>query len=525
MKLDRLAGRGVAALAVLFPLLATTASAEIPRPFRYMLKGMRMRAILEIPIGGETWEGYRPFSDLPFLAWPADQGATPPVAKDHEAVRRWIASLGGTLGHADFAPVFVEQLPWLGIELWSYRLERRGAELWNASVQVYWDGDVLVGIVNDVPGVLTRIPDGVPADDSVYMPRRVGRGRYELDLVRRVTTSTPDGGTLTTFAGPSAPNVTVIQLPLGGARMMSEVPGAEFTEWPMPPGLGSFPDQIDTDSQGRVWFSQPLDNKLTLFDPTSETFTAFPVTAGDGPDGLMVSSADEVWSGLYFSGDLGRYDPVNNVHFAIPAPYAGAALAIPTETSHGTVIVTDHAGKVLEWDIASSQWIKNVNTPSPSPHIVAGVEDESERIWFTEFNTNALASLDLNTGVMQEFPVPGGGGPAFPAYSNGRVFFSLWNQARLGAYDPALGTFTFWNYAPTGEVGGPIFTAPNGDVALGTRGDGYIFIYRALTGTLTGYEIPTSFPQLKDGLTVAPDGAVWFTESGVNRVARFTYPH
>ena len=199
-------------------------------------------------------------------------------------------------------------------------------------------------------------------------------------------------------------------------------------------------------------------------------------------------------------------------------------MAIPTETSMGTIVTTLDAGRIVEYDPSNGQWIKNLPTLTPNPHIVAGVEDDSQNMWFTEYSVNKLAKLNLNTGVLTEVTIPGGGGPAFPAWSSGKVWFSLWTIPRMGAYDPVGGGFTFYDFFGA-ETGGPFFAAPNGDIACGTKGTGYVMVWHHQTGIVDAYPIPTAFPGLKDGLTVAADGAVWITESGANKIARLRYPH
>jgi streptogramin lyase len=119
--------------------------------------------------------------------------------------------------------------------------------------------------------------------------------------------------------------------------------------------------------------------------------------------------------------------------------------------------------------------------------------------------------------------LPSGGGPAFLAYNDDKVYYSLWITNRLGEYDVVTQRFTEYGYL-AGETGGPLFMAPNGKVVVGTRNRGYIVVFDPASKTFQNYQIPTATPGLKDGLTVAQDGAIWFTESGQQKIARLVLP-
>jgi streptogramin lyase len=49
-------------------------------------------------------------------------------------------------------------------------------------------------------------------------------------------------------------------------------------------------------------------------------------------------------------------------------------------------------------------------------------------------------------------------------------------------------------------------------------------VFDPASKTFQNYQIPTATPGLKDGLTVAQDGAIWFTESGQQKIARLVLP-
>jgi len=511
---------------LLFAPIAWAQTTEVPPILGPLVKNPRQRAHEALEVDGRPMRAMRVFSSLPYLLWTDASFDGPELPRDREAVARWLTAAGDVLGHGTLRPVFDSEDVWLErADLWRYRLEQDGVPVWGYDVQVYWQGERLLGLVNNLLGPTASVaevgPD--PGEHVVLLPRRLPDDRYALEGAT-VTRAREGALERTTVSGPHASFGTfhASLAPIAGDR---GVQGAQWTEWSLPSGFGSFPDQIDTDAKGRPWFSQPNSNQITTLNPKTGLFQKFPVTAGSGPDGMIVSSDGLVYSGLYFSGSLGIFDPQTQTHVQFQAPYGGAALAIPTETTAGTIVVTDHAGHVLEWDPQTQTWLQDVHTPTSQPHIVAGVEGDDQVLWFTEYAVNKLARFDLASGQMTEIPIPGGGGPAFPAYHDGQVWFSLWNVARMGAYDVASGAFSFYTFDQASELGGPFFAAPNGDIVCGTRNLGYVVVYRRALGTLESYKIPSNNPGLKDGLTVGADGTVWITESGIDKIARLQYPH
>lgn len=473
-----------------------------------------------VEIGGLSVKTVSVVGQHPLLVWPASDAA---LKADRDSIQRWLEAAGTSLGHGALAAVFesTEDQP-NDLQQWTYRLEADGVPVFGFGVRLFWRGGKWEGLVNDVPGPVASIerPQEVPSDEAYYLGWPNGGGGYALELASAFEQA-GERERRTVISG-SQGTVTSITIAPAGPQAGIDPIDYEMTLWEIP--AGTFPDQIDTDSQGRIWFSQPNDDVVTMFRPGNETFTSYFTEAGGTPDGLIVSRTDIVYSGLFGNGKLGALDPITFAHTSVSAPYPGASLAIPTETSLGTIIVTDHGGHVVEWDPSAQTWVRNLTTPTPSPHIVAGVEDENQVVWFTEYAAGQLARLDLISGAFTEIPIPGGGLPAFPAISGGKVWFSLWTQDKVGSYDPATSNFTFYDFGNNSELGGPLFTAPNGDVICGTRGSGLIAIYDAGSDSITSYPIPHPNPGLKDGLTVDADGEVWFTLTDADQIGRLIYP-
>jgi len=206
------------------------------------------------------------------------------------------------------------------------------------------------------------------------------------------------------------------------------------------------------------------------------------------------------------------------------SPYAGALMAIPFEASTGNIWVTDHQNdRISEFDPSTSTWVHTEVVPSAGSWVVAACEDPATgAIYFTQFSGNSL--LVKTSGTPATEVSVSNGGPAFCEHSGGKIYYSQWNNNRLGAYDIATGNVVQYTFPIAGEFGGPTGVMPNGDVVVGGRNIGYVFIFHPGSQTFDTYQVPTFNPGLKDGLHVDRNGDIWVTETQVgNKIARLAF--
>jgi DNA-binding beta-propeller fold protein YncE len=189
-------------------------------------------------------------------------------------------------------------------------------------------------------------------------------------------------------------------------------------------------------------------------------------------------------------------------------------------TLAGTIWITDHRqNRVSEYDPSTGSWPQSLVLPTPNSWPTAGEEDPATGdVYFTEYNSSRLARKPL-AGPFVEIDAPPASGPAFLVHSSGKIYFTEWLQARLAAYEIATGVVTEYQFPVAGELAGPIDLLPGGLIAVGTRNVGYIMVFNPATETFAAHPVPTASPGLKDGLRSDAGGAIWFTESGSNRIA------
>ena len=498
--------------------LSFLVAAQPPEAIARLGMGLRMLATRDLDLDVPC-RALADASGNPMLLWALDQARPLALVQERIAAERWLLAHAGVLGFSGFEPVFARSSAWHGCDVWTYGLVRDGLLLFDAEVSLYFADRACIGLLNRMPKV-TGLPAASaprPEGRAVLFARRDTPGVILLAAVREQTTT---AHRITEVVHEGA----VLHRIQEQLHWPTTPQAATITEFTFP-GM-NYPDQIWADSKGLIWFSEPLVGRVSRFNPTTNTFQSFATPGFRGNDGLQVDDRDRVWFGLVANGHgLGVIDATTGVFTRYAPPYAGAQMAVPTQTSRGTILVTDHlAERISEFDPNTGTWIGAITMPAGSFPTGGMLEPETGDVWYPLWTFHGLGRWRPGASTITRIATPSASGPAFCGVHDGRVYISYGLTNRLGVYDIRSGTFTehVWR---AGELGGPIAMAPNGHAVVGTRNRGYIVVFDPVTLTFTDYLIPTANPGLKDGLTVAPDGVIWFTETlNAHKIAKLVLP-
>jgi virginiamycin B lyase len=169
-----------------------------------------------------------------------------------------------------------------------------------------------------------------------------------------------------------------------------------------------------------------------------------------------------------------------------------------------------------------------------APFSVGGQDLDSHAgdIWITDFNARSLWRYDIASGEFTEFPIGDGSlfGPSGLAVdSSGRVWFGASaEQGVLGLLDPAV-VDDPQTPARENVTTFPVAAVPNG---LTVAADGKVWFTDRFNDTV-GFLDPADdhqvhqFPTLTPGagpqqIAAAADGSVWFTQANIGNAARIT---
>jgi len=193
-------------------------------------------------------------------------------------------------------------------------------------------------------------------------------------------------------------------------------------------------------------------------------------------------------------------------------------------------------GKLTEYDL-----------PGPGGEPTGIVAGPDGNLWFTESGIDKIGRITPE-GKITEFGglVPGASPQDIAAGPDGALWFTEggYNQGnRIGRIDPASGAVNEFcirrcdakaGYGDSGLRPAQIVAGPDGRLWFtesnpatteptgpdDDQGTGYVAAITT-SGAVSEYPVPTANAQPR-GITVGPDGALWFTERRGNRVGRVT---
>ena len=269
---------------------------------------------------------------------------------------------------------------------------------------------------------------------------------------------------------------------------------------------GSAPHGMAFDQQGRLWVTFEGLGQLARLDPDGSIAETIDISihakevAGPfnpRPHGLGIGSDGALWFTGKLSNTIGRVDASRNVqHFVLPT--IGAVPIYISAGPDGSMWCTELGGGAIARVSAQGQ-VREFPIPTAGSRPIAIVRGpDGKSMWFSEEAGAKVGRIDMQ-GNITEFPVPLThraailAGLAFDTQGN------LWVQQYISP--PAFG--------PTGDdyivrLGGALADASPGD----------------LSGVAVAYYKAPSQRTVMHRITQGPDGNIWFSELGLNRIGK-----
>lgn len=254
-------------------------------------------------------------------------------------------------------------------------------------------------------------------------------------------------------------------------------------EWAVPT-KGAHPHDPAVGPDGALWFTEQMANKIGRLDPSTGQFKEYRLDTAknSGPHGLVADRDGNIWFTANFGGYIGKLNP--------------------------------QTGKVTEYKMPSEK--------ADDPH--TAVFDAHGILWFTVQGGNMVGRLDPTTGkielkeVLTESALPYG----IQINSKGVPIFCELGTNKMASIDPATMKITEY-VLPESARPRRLAIAQDDTVYFTDFKSGHLGTLNITTRAVKMYGSPGGPESNPYGITITPDGMVWYSESGVkpNTIVRF----
>jgi virginiamycin B lyase len=250
------------------------------------------------------------------------------------------------------------------------------------------------------------------------------------------------------------------------------------------PTKGAHPHDPAVGPHDSLWFTEQMTNKIGRLDPKTGEFKEYPLPGGEnaGPHGLVADREGNIWFTANFGGYIGKLDP--------------------------------NTGKLTEY--------KMPNEKADDPH--TAVFDAHDILWFTVQGGNMVGRLNPHTGKidLKEVPTENALPYGIQINSKGIPIFCELGTNKMSSIDPSTMKITEY---PLPEPVRPrrLAIARDDTVYFTDFKSGHLGHLNITTGAVKLYDSPSGPESNPYGITITPDGMVWYSESGVkpNTIVRF----
>ena len=305
---------------------------------------------------------------------------------------------------------------------------------------------------------------------------------------------------------------------------------ATIREWDVPT-KGAKPYATAVGPDGSIWFTEEQANKIGHLNPKTGEFKEYPLvnTENIAPHGLVADPNGNVWFAASSGGFIGRLEPNSGkvVVFKMPDPKATDPESLAFD-SKGTLWFTlQNANMVGKLDPASGAIaLKPVPSQNARP---TGILVLKRGIpMFAEPGAGKIGSILPDSFDVHEFPLPPGTRSRRIAIApdENTLYFTDFTGGNLGKLDISIGALVMIP-TPGGLDSSPygLTITPDGAVWYCETGVQPKNIIRFNPGSNSFSRVPIPFAAgVVHSMTAAPNGHVYFASSDVDKVGGVEVP-
>jgi virginiamycin B lyase len=358
------------------------------------------------------------------------------------------------------------------------------------------------------------------------------------DLPNSATTATLtyNGGTLNSGL-PDGPVAFVVARATGVATQAAAfTPKPTFYQFSIPVAANR-PQWIAPGSDGNMWFTEFPGNTVAKITPAG-VVTECPAipTAASNPQGIIGASDGNLWFTEKNGSKITRVTTAC-AYTEFSTLFASDGPQLLTDRGDGNVWFTGFTGNHVGFQGITSGTSGETTIPTPNSHPYGIAPAPDLNLYFTENAVDQLGRIPMLFGAITEVPLATGSaplqivrGPATETSCGGGpcMWFTEFGTSRVARLNPAG-----WPAPTVDEF--PTITASAQPIGITAGKDGALWFTESnldrigrvsVNGTVSEYTSPVTGLGLM-GIAVAPDGSIWFAEAGTGlnpgRVAKLVY--
>jgi virginiamycin B lyase len=349
-------------------------------------------------------------------------------------------------------------------------------------------------------------------------------------------TLTYNGGTLNSGL-PDGPIAFVVARATGvSTQAAAFTPTPTFYQFSIPVAANR-PQWIAAGSDGNMWFTEFPGNTVAKITPAG-VVTECPAipTAASNPQGIIGASDGNLWFTEFAGSKITRVTTAC-AYTEFSTLFASDGPQLLTDRGDGNIWFTGFTGNHVGFQGITSGVSGETTVPTPNSHPYGIAPAPDLNLYFTENAVDQLGRIPMLFGAITEVPLATGSaptqivrGPATETSCGGGpcMWFTEFGTSRVARLNPAGWPAPTIDEFPTSTASSnPIGITAGKDGALWVTESGLDKIGRvSVNGSVSEYTSPVTGLGLK-GIGVAPDGSIWFAESGTGlnpgRVGKLVY--
>jgi virginiamycin B lyase len=191
---------------------------------------------------------------------------------------------------------------------------------------------------------------------------------------------------------------------------------------------------------GKVWFVGQAGNYIAYFDPSAEDFRRYEIEDGTNPHNLLVDDAGMVWYAGNRNGRIGKLDPATGGIEVFLTGEAGDPHTLVFDGKGGIWFTSQQSNRVGRLDVATGEVV--LLTPHDERSRPYGiVMDDDGYPWVALFNTNQVIRIHPETLEITRFEKADASSRSrrIEVTGDGSVWYVDEPRGYLGRIDPATG--------------------------------------------------------------------------------------